>query len=184
MYSFKSIFELWVVCQLRAPCLEYPLICWSGELGGGRPPWSGKPTVTSGRTSSNEKDGGVKRQVLTRKGAASQSARPPSSSPGWSPRSRCCSGGARWSTRSWRGCCCGSTGGAAGARSPRSPLKTPVWLDRWMSYPWSNPRWSWGGRKKAIQITSEQQALKWFTTLFFSRESIFLGTVLLKYLTL
>lgn len=90
----------------------------------------------------------VKRQVLTRKGAASRSARPPSSSPGWSRHSRCCLGGARWSTVSWHGCCCGSRGGAAGATSPQNPLRTPVWLDRKRSYRWSSPRWSWGGRGK------------------------------------
>lgn len=90
---------------------------------------------------------GIKRQVLTRKGAASRSAQPLSASPGWSLRNRCCSGGAQWSTRSWRGRCCGSRGGAAGARLPQSPLKIPVLLAQQMSYQLSIQRWSWGRRK-------------------------------------
>lgn len=85
---------------------------------------------------------------LTRKGAASQSARPPAASPGWFPRSRCCLGAARWSIRSWGGCCWGSRGGAAGARWPRSPLKIPVWPDQQRSYQWSSQHWSRDKRKK------------------------------------
>lgn len=89
----------------------------------------------------------IKQQVLTRKGAASQSAQPLSSSLGWSLRSRCCLGGAQWSTRSWHDCCYGSRGGVAGARLPQSPLKTPVLLDQQRSYQLSIQRWSWGRKK-------------------------------------
>lgn len=124
--------------------------------------------TTSGINCQTRNKCGGKQRVLTHKGAASQSARPPSSSPAWFPRSRCCWGGARWSIRSWRGCCCGSRGAAAGARSPRSPLKIPVSLDPRMSYQSSSRHWSWD-EEKTIQITSEQQALKWFTTSLFSR---------------
>ena len=93
-----------------------------------------------------------KQQVLTHKGAASRSARPPSSSPGWSPHNRCCLGGAQWSTRSWRGHCCGSRGGAAGARFPRSPWKIPVWPDQQRSYQLSIRHWSWWRRKKWYKL--------------------------------
>lgn len=107
--------------------------------------WQGNHDITEKTVKWEEH--GAKQQVLTRKGAASQSAQPPSSSPGWSPHSRCCSGGAPWSTKSWHGCCCGSRGGAAGARLPQSPWKIPVWPDQQRSYQLSIRHWSWWRRK-------------------------------------
>lgn len=131
-------------------CLKRLLICFKREPKRNTKwyffPGNGK-WVTDRQTKTPR---GARRQTLTRKGAASRSARLPSASPGWSRRSRCCPGGARWSTRSWRGRCCGSRGGAAGARWRRSPWKIPVWLDQQTNYQWSIRHWSWEERKSGM----------------------------------
>lgn len=123
-----------------------------------------------------------KQQVLTHKGAASRSARHSLLQPWVVPHNRCCLGGAQWAQ--------GADVATAGQRwgssrcqvAPKS-LENSVWPDQQRSYQFDIRHTSVMKKKKMVQITSEQQALKWFTTSLFSRGSIFLGTVLLKYLT-